>query len=175
LRPVARSRRQIGQSITEFALVFPLLLFLLFGVLEAGLLMFSVGTARMAAGEAARQVAESGNAANADVVTLKVVRGTALGTTTLASVDEIDIQKAHQQPDGSITLDVNHINQYTLAGGALNGLTWPANTRDVINGQTDFAAVTIRYTYTWKSGIVLGQPPLHLFQTFYVRLEPQTY
>lgn len=160
---------------TEFAIVFPLLLFLLFGVLEAGLLMFSVGTARMAAGEAARQVAESGNAANADTITLKVVRGTALGTTTLASVDEVDIQKAHEQSDGSLTPDPNHINQYRLDGTALNGLTWPASSRDVINGQSDFAAVTIRYTYTWKSGLVLGQPPLHLFQTFYVRLEPQTY
>src|ERR1700738_4419786 len=75
-----RSRRSRGQTMTDFALVSAVLLPLLFGVLESGLLLFSVGSARFAAGEAARQEAEAGNAANADALTIGIGRGTGVGT-----------------------------------------------------------------------------------------------
>ncbi len=172
---MAGKRPQQGQSITEFALVAPVLLFLLLGVLEGGLLMFSVGSARIAAGEAARQEAESGNAANADQLTLQVIRGTALGTTQLADVTKVDIYRLIQQPDGSLAVDSSHYNSYQLDGTPIGATTWPSPSRDVINGQSDFLGVTIWYTYRWKSGLILGQKPLNLSQAFYVRLEPQTY
>ena len=58
--------RSRGQALVEFTIVAPLLFFFLLGVLESGLLLFVVGTARFGAGEVARQESESGNAANAD-------------------------------------------------------------------------------------------------------------
>ena len=44
-----RRPRSFGQTMTEFALVVPVLFILVLGVLDGGLLMFSVGTARYAA------------------------------------------------------------------------------------------------------------------------------
>lgn len=170
-------RRMRGQSIAEFAITLPVLSFLLFGVMEGGLLMFSVGSARIAAGEAARQESESGNAANADQLTLQVIRNTALGTTSLSAVNHIDVYHLIENGNGTFTVDNSKYNKYNLDGTTYSGWTntWPSSSRNVINGQSDFIGITIYYTYFWKSGLVLGQPPLALNQSFYVRLEPQTY
>ena len=40
-----RGERGYGQTMTEFAIVLPVLFMLMLGVLDGGLLMFSVGTA----------------------------------------------------------------------------------------------------------------------------------
>lgn len=159
----------------EFALAAPVLLFLLFGVLEGGLLMFSVGSARLAAGEAARQLSESGNAANADTLTLQVIRGTALGTTNLAQVSHVDIYHMVQQPNGSLAVDSSLYNSYNLDGTPIGLVNWPPTSRNVTNGQSDFVGVTIYYTYRWKSGMLLSANAMNLQQAMYVRLEPQTY
>ena len=111
---------------TEFALVSPVLLLMLFGVLESGLLLFSVGSARFAAGEAARQEAESGNAANADQLSIGIVRGTAMGTTRIAQIQRIDIYKLTQQANGTLTVAPGTINSYNLDGTARNSIPWPS-------------------------------------------------
>jgi Flp pilus assembly protein TadG len=169
------NRRSRGQTITEFALVAPVLFLILFGVLESGLLLFSVGSARFAAGECARQESESGNAANADTASIAVVNATALGQTKLASVQHIDIQRQIQQANGTLTPDGAHINSYKIDGTPIGAITWPPSSRDVINGQSDFLGVTIYYRYSWKTGLLLFSGPLNLTQSFYIRLEPQTY
>jgi Flp pilus assembly protein TadG len=169
------NRRSRGQTITEFALVAPVLFLLLFGILESGLLLFSVGSARFAAGECARQESESGNAANADTVSIGVVNATALGQTKLATVQHIDIQRQIQQANGTLAPDGAHINSYQIDGTPIGAITWPPSSRDVINGQSDFLGVTIYYRYTWKTGLFIFSGPLNLKQSFYIRLEPQTY
>ena len=160
---------------TEFALVSPVLLLLLFGVLESGLLLFSVGSARFAAGEAARQEAESGNAATADSLSIGVIRATALGTTGLAQVQHIDIYKLNQQANGTLTVAPGTLNSYNIDGSARNSIPWPSSARDVKNGESDFLGVNVFYRYSWKTGMFLFAGPLDLNQSFAIRLEPQTY
>jgi hypothetical protein len=160
---------------TEFALVSPVLLLILFGVLESGLLLFSVGSARFAAGEAARQEAESGNAISADALSIGVVRAGAIGTTRIAQVQRIDIYKLQQQANGTLTVVPGTTDSYNLDGSARNSIPWPAPSRDVRNGESDFLGLTIYYRYNWKTGIFLFAGPLDLNQSFAIRLEPQTY
>jgi Flp pilus assembly protein TadG len=159
----------------EFALVTPILFFLLFGVLEGGLLLFSVGSSRYAAGEAARQETESGNAASADQDAIAVIRTTPMGTTRLSQITEIDVYRLIEQSNGTLTVDPARINKYNLDGTSIGAINWPPASRNVTSGNSDFIGVTIYYTYTWKSSRILGQPPLNLTQAFYMRLEPQTY
>ena len=159
----------------EFTIVAPLLFFFLLGVLESGLLLFVVGTARFGAGEVARQESESGNAVSADLTSIAVLRGTAIGTTTLATINEIDIYHLTEQADGSLTVDVAHYNRYRLDGSVIGAIAWPPSMRNVVNGQSDFLGVTINYQYNWKTGVFLANQPLKLQQTFEIRLEPQTY
>jgi hypothetical protein len=160
---------------TEFAIVAPILLFLLFGIFESGLLLFVVGSARFGAGEVARQESESGNAANADQVSLGVLRRTAIGTTSLASVTEVDIYHLIEQGSGSLAVDALHFNRYQLDGTPIGFISWPSSGRNVTNGQSDFLGVTLLYRYTWKTGVFIAPSALNLSQTFEIRLEPQSY
>jgi hypothetical protein len=176
IRPrLVPQRRSRGQAITEFALVAPILLLLLFAVLEGGFLLFTVGTARFAAGEAARQLSEDGNAASADQNALAVIRKTGLGTTSLGTVTKVDIYRLNQQPDGSLTVDPAHFNSYQIGGAPLGAITWPSITRDIKNGEMDFLGITVYYRYNWKTGFFNGGSPLQLNHAIYIRLEPQLY
>ena len=159
----------------EFAIVAPVLFFLLLGIVESGLLLFVVGSARFGAAEIARQESESGNAVNADTVSLQVLARTAIGTTSLAGVTEVDIYRLIEQVNGTLTVDALHYNRYQLNGTPIGAITWPPGSRDVSNGQSDFLGVTLQYQYKWKTGVFLAPNALNLTQTFEIRLEPQTY
>jgi Flp pilus assembly protein TadG len=159
----------------EFAIVAPILFFLLLGIVESGLLLFVVGTARWGGSEVARQESESGNAANADLVSLQTLQKSAMGTTTLAQVNEVDIYRLIAQPNGSLTVDNAHINRYKLDGTPIGVINWPPAIRNVRNGQSDFLGVTIKYQYNWKTGVFVSGSAIQLNQVFEIRLEPQTY
>ncbi len=176
--PVARAtrrRRGVGQSLTEFALVVPVLFVLILGVLDGSLLMFSVGTARYAAGEGSRLAAALGNAANSDSKVVGVIRDT-VGQTSLFQVDEVDIYKLNQDGNGNLSPDPTFYNRYRLDGTPmLSPEPWPAPSRNVGNGSSDFLGVTINYTYNWKAGFFAPLGPVKTTATYYIRLEPQSY
>ena len=65
---------------TEFALVVPVLMVLIMGVLDGALLMFSVGTARYSSAEGSRVAATLGNVANTDSQVVATVRNIVSGT-----------------------------------------------------------------------------------------------
>ena len=159
---------------TEFALVVPVLLLMIMGVLDGALLMFSVGTARYASAEGSRVAATLGNVANTDSQVVTTIRQT-VGSTQLFTVEEIDIYKLNQDGNGNLTQDLANTNKYALDGTALNGTPWPASSRNVGNGTSDFIGVTINYTYTWKAGFFAPLGPLRTTAVSYVRLEPQSY
>jgi len=170
-----RRRKSRGQALTEFALVFPILLFLLFGVLEGSLLLFVVGSARFGAGEGAREASEAGNAVDADQRIVLQIRESAIGTTTLAKVTSIEVYKLNEQPDGTLTKDPVKVNSYKLDGTQIGPINWPSSSRNVTNGTMDFLGITLNYRYVWKSGGLLGAGPYIGTQSFYIRLEPQSY
>src|SRR5947208_16688822 len=55
-----------GQTLVEFVLMLPIVLFVFFAVLEGSLLLLTIGSCRYAAAQAATRSAELGNAAYAD-------------------------------------------------------------------------------------------------------------
>lgn len=168
-----RARRR-GQTMTEFALVVPVLFLLIMGVLDGALLMFSVGTARYASAEGSRLAAQLGNISNTDSQVLATVRDT-VGTTQLFTVTEVDIYKLNQNGNGDLTPDLGHYNRYALNGTALAPLTYLPASRNVGNGTSDFLGITISYTYTWKAGFFSPLGPVRTTAVSYVRLEPQSY
>jgi hypothetical protein len=62
-----------------------------------------------------------------------------------------------------------------LNGTPLGPIPWPASSRNVGNGTSDFIGVTIYYTYTWKAGFFAPLGPLRTTAVSYVRIEPQSY
>ena len=170
-----RRRGRRGQTLTEFALVVPVLVVLIMGVLDGALLMFSVGTARYASAEGSRIGSQLGNAAGTDTQVLAVIRNTVSGT-QLFSVGEIDIYRLNQDGSGNLSQDIGHVNRYNLDGSAISSpLPWPAAMRNVGNGTSDFLGITINYSYTWKAGFFAPLGPVRTTAVSYVRLEPQSY
>ena len=152
VRSSGQRTRTRGQTLTEFALVVPVLLVLIMGVLDGALLMFSVGTARYASAEGSRVAATLGNVANTDSQVVTTIRQT-VGSTQLFTVEEIDIYKLNQDGNGNLTPDLTYYNRYALDGTPMiSPEPWPAAMRNVGNGTSDFIGVTIKYTYTWKAG-----------------------
>src|SRR5213080_2142277 len=167
-------RRTRGQTMTEFALVVPVLMVLIMGVLDGALLMFSVGTARYSSAEGSRVAATLGNVANTDSQVVATVRNIVSGT-QLFTVNEVDIYKLNQDGNGNLTQDVAKTNKYALDGTPLNATPWPATSRNVGNGTSDFIGITVNYTYTWKAGFFAPLGPLRTTAISYVRIEPQSY
>jgi hypothetical protein len=159
----------------EFAVAVPILFFVLFAVLEGSLAMFTINSARYAAGEAARQLAESGTDPNADSSALQLIRTGPFGVTSLATVTEIDIYKALLQSNGRLSQDTANVNRYDLNGNPLIAPPWPPSARSARNGSSDYLGVSVKYRYNWLSGRLLASGPLPLTQDFYVRIEPQSY
>ncbi len=159
----------------EFAVVLPVAIVLFFMIIEGAFLLFSDATSHFAAGEAARQAAELGNASTADSKAVQVVRDSAVGHTTLEVVNEIDIYKLNEDGAGNLTVDSTHVNKYHLDGSVIGSVNWPPVTRDVTNAASDFIGVTIDYTYNWRTSLFAPLAAPHLTAIYYVRLEPQTY
>jgi Flp pilus assembly protein TadG len=174
VRSLRRRAPSRGQTLTEFALVVPVLMVLIMGVLDGALLMFSVGTARYGSAEGSRVAATLGNVANTDSQVVGTVRNIVSGT-QLFTVDEVDIYKLNQDGNGNLTQDLSKINKYKLDGTSINGTPWPAAGRNVGNGTSDFIGVTVFYTYTWKAGFFAPLGPLKTTAISYVRIEPQSY
>ena len=164
-----------GQTMTEFALVVPVLLVLIMGVLDGSLLMFSVGTSRYAASEGTRVGSQLGNAASTDTQILAAIRNN-VGTTRLFDVTEVDIYKLNQDGNGNLTADPFYYNRYALDGTPMTSPEpWPPAKRNVGNGTSDFIGVTINYTYNWKAGLFAALGPVKTTAVSWVRLEPQSY
>jgi hypothetical protein len=178
-----RRPTQRGQGAAEFALCAPIAVVMLLGIVEAGFLMFGVGTAAYATGEAARVGSEAGNAANADMQVIATIDATGLGQNGIVQVTEVDIYRLIEDPStGALSVDTTGcggggcINKYDLFGTPLvTPEPWSPAIRDVSNGSSDFMGVTIKYQYRWKSGSLIANGPLNLQAKYYVRLEPQTY
>ena len=168
-------RRDKGQAMVEFALVFPVAILLFFVVIEGAFLLFSDATAHFAAGESARQGAEGGNAATTDSRMIKVIRDSAVGQTTLLTVNKIDVYRLNEDSAGNLTVDAAHVNRYRLDGTSIGAVNWPPITRVVTNDASDFIGVTIDYTYNWRTALFAPLAAPHLTAIYYVRLEPQTY
>ena len=160
---------------TEFALVVPVLLMLVMGVLDGAMLMFSVGTARYAASEGSRLASQLGNASTADSQVVTIVRNT-VATTSLFDVSEIDIYKVDQDLNGNLTPDPTYYNRYRLDGTPMiSPEPWLASKRNVGNGTSDFIGITINFSYSWKAGLFAPLGPIRTTAVSYVRLEPQSY
>jgi Flp pilus assembly protein TadG len=173
-RSSGKRARTRGQTMTEFALVVPVLLVLIMGVLDGALLMFSVGTARYSSAEGSRVAATLGNVANTDSQVVGTIRNTVSGT-QLFTVDEVDIYKLDVDMNGNLTQNIAKTNKYKLDGTPVNSIPWPASGRNVGNGTSDFIGVTVNYTYTWKAGFFAPLGPLKTTAVSWVRIEPQSY
>jgi hypothetical protein len=177
-------RGGVGQSLTEFAVLMPTIFLVLMGIFEMALLMYGIGVARFATGEAARVLAQEGNVPSTDQDALSYIRNqTPIGGTNIR-VNHIDVYRLNSQSDGSLVRDTSGcsgnpcLNQYKLDGSFYaGGLAWDPRSRNIGSTSGDYVGIDINFTYTWKEGLwgsFLGTG-LTMTSTAWMRLEPQVY
>jgi hypothetical protein len=162
---------------TEFAVVAPVMLLTLLGILEGGILMFGINNARFGAGEIARVVAQQGSTGTPDLDAIVYANNrTALGQTNVVSVNWVEIYRCYYS-GGTLVRDNSKVNRWTFSSTPNQLLfTWPYGSRNVSAYNGEFVGVDVNYTYYWKDGIIGSLTPAFT-STATVRLhfEPQVY
>ena len=185
MRPFARVEH--GQSTTELALVAPLLLILVFGLIELGSLLSDSMTMSAASREGARiggalvngggtlgcASGQSPNAAVVDPNIVAAVERVLTGTgawTTLSDVDEIRIWKATSA--GTETSGLVNVWTYQLNGGPVvdgqaldfvqQSQPWQPCTRNNVT-PADSIGVTVSYTYRARTPLRFLLPVFNQF------------
>lgn len=197
--PRPRRDRKRGQTAVEFALVAPLVFFLLFGIIEFGLMTFDIGTSRFADSEAARAIAAGGDSFNlcqdvtgctrlhaalsqcdADCQALVAINNTALGGTRLARVNYVEITKL-DPTTGNPTATMNHYTTWSATGNDFSGsvhttFSYAALARGVTAGSTDYVSVRINFTYVWLMKMFAAIAPSPTLDAIYfIHLEPRRF
>lgn len=177
-------RRQRGQSLVEFALVAPLLLLVIFGILEFSFLYQSIDTANFAAREGARIGAVLGPSdAGADSKIIQAIQtATSSGAGLLFSqIKTIEIFKSDE--NGTVPAPLTGCMQatnedvYDGQGNQCPGtLGWPPNVRSATFNASDYLGVRITFVYNWVTSFVSAAGGQFQLTSVSVQLiEPQTY
>ena len=160
------SPREGGQALVEFALVMPIFMLLIFGLLEYGFLYNAILTVQFASREGVSIAAQAGAVDGADCSVLKAVE-TALQTpVNRTTIDAVEIFQA----DTSGNMIPGRVNRYIRTGTldcpgtgsepyTLDGVEgYPQVDRsDTLSGGLDLIGVHIDYTYNGLTPIGAGR------------------
>jgi hypothetical protein len=187
--PLTSSER--GQALIEFAIIFPLFLLLIFGLIEFAFVLNASSTVNYVSRVAALLAAEGGRTGGTDCMVLRAVERELTSPTTPERVSRVEIFWADSNGDQI----ANNVNAYDRTGTTTcdygDGSTitvpytlvtdnFPESERcDVIAGcgglhtTVDDIGVRITYTHQWITSV--GQhiaPPIVLQRSTGVRMEP---
>ena len=176
--PTTDSER--GASLVEFSLVLPILLVIVFGILEMGMAFGTKITVGSAAQEGARVASFKGNDLDADCVALESVIGE-LGS----EVNRVTAIKIYRV-DTSGNAEPLKTNTYTYSGvGDITDCTkwngtvlWPAADRNVtVSTSTplDVLGVEVTSTHDWVTQFPPFSGTIGIDESTIVRLEPEAY
>jgi hypothetical protein len=173
--------REHGATLVEMAIVLPLLLLLVLGLMEIGLAFKSYLSVSSAARDGSRMAAVMGRDALADCETLKAVATVLEASGELDALEYIDIFDAGT--DGNQNLATT--NRYSLTGAdpsdcgswALVGVEgWPWSVRETkVTNTLDLAGVRIVSDHNWVTGFPPFQGSVSIDETTITRLEPEEF
>jgi hypothetical protein len=170
LRVANRKRSVRGQALVEFALVMPLFLTLLFGLVEVSLIYASGALYDTAAHQAARIAAlaaarASGGDGQAVVAIKKLVPSIFVAPLAQVVIYRSDASGAEPNASAENVFDAN--------GNPIAPQTWPVASRISTAAAPVYLGVRITYHYTWLTSFVGAMGvPLTLQATAVVPIEP---
>jgi Flp pilus assembly protein TadG len=168
-----RRSRDSGQTLVEFALMFPLFIILVMGVIEFGLAFNAILGVNRASEQAVQVASEAGNDPASDCYVLQAVENAIQVPNDESNIVHVQIQwtnpsggtvNAMDEYDrtGSTTCTSSTGSSITVPYTATSSAYPPANRCNVIAGcptissahnTVDTIGVTVRYQYTWKTPI----------------------
>ena len=179
------SRRQRGATIIEAALVFPLLILIIMGIMEIGLAFKDYLTVSYMSREGARVGALAGNDADADCAILRGI-GTVATQGDLNRITSIQIFKADVNGAQGVT------NYAVFDGGdpnlcnvpaqpsdnwTINPIGWVATSRQTVVGDDplDIIGVRIIMTHDWVTNFAPFRGSITIDESTITRLEPKVF
>ena len=198
LRRPADAERRNGQSIVEFALVVPLFVLLLVGIIEFAFALNSVLAVNFATREAALVAAEAGNADGSDCVILQRIEDSVGAPSDRTKITTVKIFKANRLGAPLATNTYSRSGpgtDCTVSGTAMHvpySLTGGENYEDIkrcniligckanpplpLTIAVDQIGVEVTYLYTWRtplSGLLgLTGPGYTIVKSNSMRMEP---
>ncbi len=163
----------------EMALVFPILVLLIVGLLELGMAFKDFLTVSHAAREGSRVGAFVGDALDADCQIL-LATVAALDAADISRLQRIEIYKA----DSNGNQIASKTNVWTYQAGDVNdcaswseSVTWPSTTRQVTVGSTplDIIGVRVILDRNWITGFPPFVGSYTLNETTIIRMEPEAF
>ncbi len=176
-----RARASGGQAMLEFALISPIFLMLIFGVVEFAMINASIGTYNFATQDATRFAAIIGPTdPNADTEMLNQVILPRVQGVVAAQLQSVEVFKAKEDGscyDGTFAFPCPSIDDdfYNAQTGTWTG-TWVPTARSdqLISG--DYLGVRITFTYTYITAFFATvSPTIQLSAESVQRVEPQEY
>ena len=179
------ARRQRGATIVEAALVFPLLILIIMGIMEIGLAFKDYLTVSYISREATRVGALAGDDADADCAILEAI-GTVATAGDLARISSIQIFKADVNGTQGVT------NYAVFDGGdpslcnvpaqpsdnwTINPIGWVATSRQTVVGDDplDIIGVRIIMTHDWVTNFAPFRGSITIDESTITRLEPKVF
>jgi hypothetical protein len=172
-----------GATIVEMAIVLPLLLLIVIGMLELGLAFRSFLTVSAAASDGVRVASLAGNDPDADCFVLQEIGGTLSGGSVIENLQQVEIYKA-SPGTGAV---VGSPNVYTLTSGgdpadcsdwSGSSAGYPQTTRQTISGpgmQLDIVGVRVLVEEAWITGLFPFTGTYEVDERSVTRLEPEAY
>lgn len=175
--------RETGANLVEFAIVMPIVILVLLGILETGVAFRDFLAVSNAAKEGIRVVAAMGDDPTADCVALAQTTAALSTSVSLEQLVEIEIYRANANGD-QISGDTN---SYSLQPGGdpadcgdwtVNQFGWDPLDRNVVTGGSpplDIAGVRVVYTHGWMTGFPPFTGSFTIDEATVSRLEPEEY
>lgn len=180
-------QRERGAALVEMAIIAPVLILLVFGILEFGLVFKNRLTISHSANSAARVGSTIGTDPAADLLILQAVEAGFIGAVNPSVVNYVDI---YQSDAAGSKLAFNRYHWDAASAchwnpcpdplgvpvyGNPSGWGDPSNRDVVLDGDgLDTLGVEVNYTHNWVSG-VLGFGPQNWSEHARVRLEPDVF
>lgn len=160
----ARERRDEGQTLAEFALILPLFMVMLMGLIEFSLAFNANLSINQASQNGALLASQAGNSLGADCLILERIERDVTAPTDRARIREVQIQRTN--PSGSIVLARN---RYDRAG---------STSCNLIDGRTitvPYQALERTYPETQRCNVIAGcllmVPPHSTVDTVGIQIE----
>lgn len=170
-------RSERGASMVEFAIVAPLLLLLVMGMVEYGLAFKARLTIASASREGARVGSSAGTDASADYYILQAVETALSGAIDRSKITEVVVQKPGGSPSTAYrpVATVCGWNPCPKFGDPSYSVpNWNPASRSVSIATLDKIEVLVRLDHTWVTGFVPGLTGTRVFtERTTMRLEPQ--
>lgn len=123
IRGRLRSRPEGGQSLVEFALVFPLFLILLLAVLEFGFAFNALLSVNYASRDAALTAAEAGNTSNGDCHVLRTIERDVAAPTDRSQINAVEISWTDSNGTIKVVGGAPKTNRWTRSGSTTCTIT----------------------------------------------------